>query len=153
MRQNASNNGQDILNWFKTDELEFEFTEKGYPIIEPITKEETEGIAKTIPFHLAAKNDDWDRWVHFHIQDFKFERIWNDPDKYIPMLQKYRGIISPDFSMYTDMPRPLQEYNHYRNNWFARYAQINNIKVIPSLSFSNEESHEYCFEGICRTSH
>lgn len=54
MRQNASNNGQDILNWFKTDELEFEFTEKGYPIIEPITKEETEGIAKTIPFHLAA---------------------------------------------------------------------------------------------------
>ena len=40
MRQNASNNGQDILNWFKTDELEFEFTEKGYPIIEPITKEE-----------------------------------------------------------------------------------------------------------------
>lgn len=148
MRQNASNNGQDILNWFKTDETEFEFTEKGYPILEPITKEETEGIAKTIPFHLAAKNDDWDRWVHFHIQDFKFERIWNDPDKYIPMLQKYRGIISPDFSMYTDMPRPLQEYNHYRNNWFARYAQINNIKVIPSLSFSNEESHEYCFEGI-----
>ena len=43
MRQNASNNGQDILNWFKTDETEFEFTEKGYPIIEPITKEENTG--------------------------------------------------------------------------------------------------------------
>lgn len=40
MRQNACNNGQDILNWFGTDETEFEFTETGYPIIELITKEE-----------------------------------------------------------------------------------------------------------------
>ena len=72
MRQNACNNGQDILNWFRTDETEFEFTETGYPIIEPITKDEIKGIEKTIPFHLASGTQDWDRWVHFHIQDFKF---------------------------------------------------------------------------------
>lgn len=148
MRQNACNNGQDVLNWFKTDDESFQFTESGYPIIEPITKEETEGIEKTVPFHLAATCKDWNRWVHFHIQDFKFERIWNEPDKYIPMLQRYRGIVSPDFSMYTDMPAPLQQYNHYRNNWVARYCQTNGIKVIPSISFSDENSYAYCFDGL-----
>ena len=148
MRQNACNNGQDILNWFKTDEDAFRFTESGYPLIEPITKEETEGIERTVPFHLAATCKDWDRWVHFHIQDFKFERIWNEPDKYIPMLQRYRGIISPDFSMYTDMPVPLQQYNHYRNNWVARYCQVNGIKVVPSITFSDERSYSWCFDGL-----
>ena len=148
MRQNACNNGQDVLNWFKTDDESFQFTESGYPIIEPITKEETEGIEKTVPFHLAATCKDWNRWVHFHIQDFKFERIWNEPDKYIPMLQRYRGIVSPDFSMYTDMPAPLQQYNHYRNHWVARYCQTNGIKVIPSISFSDESSYAYCFDGL-----
>ena len=46
MRQNACNNGQDILNWFKTDEELMSFTEAGYPIIEPITKEDTAGTEK-----------------------------------------------------------------------------------------------------------
>ena len=72
MRQNACNNGQDILNWFRTDETEFEFTETGYPIIEPITKDEIKGIEKTIPFHLASGTQDWDRWVQFSKGNFSY---------------------------------------------------------------------------------
>ena len=35
MKSNAYLNGQDILNWYKTP-FEMEFTDKGFPILEPL---------------------------------------------------------------------------------------------------------------------
>lgn len=54
----------------------------------------------------------------------------------------------PDFSLYGDMPDPLQRFNHYRNLWFARMCQINGITVIPSANWSLDNSFDYCFEGF-----
>lgn len=54
----------------------------------------------------------------------------------------------PDFSLFVDMPLPLQQFNYYRNLWFARMCQWNNIDVIPSICFSDDKSYDFCFQGM-----
>lgn len=54
----------------------------------------------------------------------------------------------PDFSLYTDMPEPLQRFNHYRNLWFARMCQMQGITVIPSPNWSTRYSLDWCLEGM-----
>lgn len=85
--------------------------------------------------------------VHFFLDDYQFNRVWNDPDKYLPMLRQFRCVLSPDFSLYTDFPRALQIYNHYRKHWLAAYWQENGIHVIPTVCWSDESSFEWCFDG------
>ena len=52
--------------------------------------------------------------VHFFLDDYKFEAIWNRPDSKIDCLREYRAVLSPQFSVYTEMPLPLQLYNIFR---------------------------------------
>ena len=148
MKSNAYLNGQDILNWYKTP-FEMEFTDKGFPILEPLKSLSIprRGL-RTLPFNYALSNKDKDYFIHFYIQDYLFNRIWNNPQRYIDVLKEYKGIVMPDFSLYTDMPEPLQRFNHYRNLWFARMRQIQGITVIPSPNWSTRDSLEWCLEGM-----
>lgn len=91
--------------------------------------------------------------VHFFLDDYQFERVWNNPDKYIEKLKKYVCVASPDFSPYGDMPLILQMYNHYRKHWVARYFQENGITVIPTIRSSTDpRSTEWYLDGEPRES-
>ena len=85
--------------------------------------------------------------VHFFLDDYQFTRVWNDPDRYVKPLSEFDFVLSPDFSMYTDMPRAMQIYNHYRKHWLAAYWQAHGIKVIPTICWSDADSFEWCFDG------
>ena len=85
--------------------------------------------------------------VHFFIDDYQFIRLWNDPDRYIDMLRHFDVVMTPDFSVYTDMPEALQIYNHYRKHWLGAYWQAHGMLVIPTISWSDENSFEWCFDG------
>lgn len=85
--------------------------------------------------------------VHFFLDDYQFTRVWTDPDRYIPMLQRFKYVLTPDFSLYTDFPKPLQIYNHYRKHWLGAYWQMHGINVIPTIGWSDRESFEWCFDG------
>ena len=101
-----------------------------------------------IGFNYAnAEKDREKKGVHFFLDDYQFIRLWTDPDRYIGMLQQYAYVMSPDFSMYTDFPKALQIYNHYRKHWLAAYWQEHGIRVIPTICWSNKESFEWCFDG------
>ena len=77
-----------------------------------------------IPFNFAKTCTDCaTKGVHFFVDDYQFQRVWNQPDKYIPLLRKFGAVCAPDFSMYTDMPLAMQIYNHYRKHWLAAYWQ------------------------------
>lgn len=76
--------------------------------------------------------------VHFFIDDYQFERIWNRPDDYIPQLKKYACVTSPDFSPYGDMPLITQLWNHYRKHWVGCYMQQHGITVIPTIRASTD---------------
>lgn len=85
--------------------------------------------------------------VHFFLDDYQFIRLWTDPDRYTGMLQQFSYVMSPDFSMYTDFPKALQIYNHYRKHWLASYWQEHGIRVIPTICWSDRDSFEWCFDG------
>lgn len=86
--------------------------------------------------------------AHFFYDDFKFINAWREPDLYIDKLRKFKAVISPDFSLYTDFPRALQILSCYRRQWCGTYWQEKGIDVIPDVVWGDEESYEYCFLGI-----
>lgn len=85
--------------------------------------------------------------VHFFIDDYQFSRLWTRPDAYIEMLQAFECVCTPDFSTYTDFPKAIQIYNHYRKHWLGAYWQMYGITVIPTISWSDKSSFEWCFDG------
>lgn len=85
--------------------------------------------------------------VHFFLDDYQFVRVWSQPDSYLNMLRKFQAVLTPDFSTYTDFPKAIQVYNHYRKHWLGAYWQMNGINVIPTISWSDAKSFEWCFDG------
>ncbi|MDD3337871.1 MAG: DUF4417 domain-containing protein [Lachnospiraceae bacterium] len=85
--------------------------------------------------------------VHFFIDDYQFNRVWSQPDVYLNMLRKFQAVCTPDFSTYTDFPKVIQLYNHYRKHWLGAYWQMNGIRVIPTISWSDHDSYSWCFDG------
>jgi hypothetical protein len=74
--------------------------------------------------------------------------VFNRPKKYISVLEKYDGMLSPDFSLYSDYPLAVQIWNTYRNRWCGAYYQSYGIKVIPTITWSTPESYKFCFLGV-----
>lgn len=85
--------------------------------------------------------------LHFFVDDYQFTRLWSNPDAYLDMLRKFKVVCTPDFSTYTDFPKAVQIYNHYRKHWLGAYWQANGITVIPTVSWSDKASFEWCFDG------
>ncbi len=91
---------------------------------------------------------DFDCFVMFYEHDRKFERLWNNPKQYLAKLKKFKGVISPDFSLYRNMPLCMQMWNTYRNRALATWFAQNGIKVIPNVRFNDERTYQFCFDGI-----
>ena len=116
----------------------------GIPKIEPTSYKECEFIG--FNYANTCKKPDG-KGLHFFLDDYQFLRLWTHPDKYISMLSKFEYVMSPDFSTYTDFPKALQIYNHFRKHWLGAYMQMYGIDVIPTISWSDRESFEWCFDG------
>ena len=101
-----------------------------------------------IGFNYVMNSDVSGYGVHFYVDDYQFERVWNDPDKYVPYLEKAQCVLIPDFSLYMDMPLPMKLWNVYRARAMAHYWQRCGLNVIPSLTWADDKSFRYCFEGI-----
>ena len=117
----------------------------GIPIIQPVAAVE---VDNWISFNFAKTCEEPEiHGVHFFIDDYQFVRVWNQPDTYLNRLQKFQAVCSPDFSTYTDFPKAIQIYNHYRKHWLGAYWQYNGITVIPTISWSDRDSYDWCFDG------
>lgn len=101
-----------------------------------------------IPFNCALTSAEYDCGVHFFIDDYQFERLWNSPERYLDFLKRFKCVTSPDFSLYADMPFPLQLYNTYRNRLLTAWMQRNGVNVIPAVSWSDELSYRFGFEAL-----
>lgn len=103
---------------------------------------------RLVLFSNLKKTTETNQWVHFYTDDRRFECIWKNPSMYVGRLQKFDGIISPDFSIYRDMPLSMQVYNTYRNHALAHWFSTKGIKVIPNVRWGDNRSYDFCFSGI-----
>ena len=101
-----------------------------------------------IGFNYAKSSQDKKAGIHFFIDDYQFERVWNDPQSYIPILEEYDCCLTPDFSLYMDMPMAMKIWNVYRSRLVGQLMQDAGIKVIPTLSWAEPETFSFCFDGI-----
>lgn len=116
------------------------------PIIKAIQDYPDELIGFNYVKTMSRAN--FSKGVHFYLDDYQFERVWNQPELYIEMLRKFYFVLTPDFSLYTDMPKPLQIYNVYRSRLLGAYWQSRGLNVIPTLSWSDEDSFDFAFSGL-----
>lgn len=114
----------------------------------PIIKNNNYIPKDLIGFNYAKTSKEKNVGIHFYVDDYQFERLWNAPEKYIDVLAEYDCILSPDFSLYMDMPMPMKIWNIYRSRQIGAYYQSQGIKVIPTISWAEEETFEFCFQGI-----
>ena len=86
--------------------------------------------------------------VHFFIDDYQFQRLWNSPEKYMEKLARYEAVLTPDFSPYADMPLATQIFNHYRKHWVGALMQEYGVKVVPTIRASRDErSLDFYLDG------
>lgn len=101
-----------------------------------------------IDFCRAVSSHDYLRGVHFYLDDYRFERLWNNPFRYIPILRRFHCVFTPDFSIFHDMPLPMKIWNVYRSRLLGQIMQQAGIRVIPTVSWAEKESFDFCFDGL-----
>lgn len=88
------------------------------------------------------------RGVHFYIDDYRMEGLYYNPTKSIHRLGQYKFLISPDYSLYSDMPRAIQLFNVFKSRWCGAYWQKLGFNVIPNVGWGDASTYEFCFDGI-----
>lgn len=92
---------------------------------------------KLIRFSSIVRDEtrDLDATVHFFEPDERFDEVWKHPERYLCELGQYRQVLSPDFSLFLDMPISLQILNTFRSRWCAWWWQEHGLTVIPTVSW------------------
>lgn len=104
---------------------------------------------KAVPFDSARKErNPRDSVCHFFIDDHRFERLWNNPDKYFDILGNFRYVCSPDFSFYEGMPLAMKVWQVYRSRSLGWWLHVNGFQVIPSVGWNGQDSFDWCFDGL-----
>ena len=114
----------------------------------PIIKNDNYIPKELIGFNYAKTSKNKDVGIHFYIDDYQFERIWTSPEIYAEILREYDCMVTPDFSLYLDMPRAMKIWNVYRSRLIGQIMQDYGIKVIPNVSWAEKETFDFCFDGI-----
>lgn len=105
-----------------------------------------------IGYDKINQSNDYKSIVHFFLDDYKFESIYNNPEKKTEVLRKFKAVLTPDFSMFVEMPIALQLFATFKNRWTGAYLQQQGIKVIPTVRWGDLTSFNFCFDGIEKSS-
>ncbi len=101
-----------------------------------------------IPFDKRNVVKDRDLAVDFYMHDIRFKQVLTATRRYLPDLSRFKCVISPDCSLYRDMPLCLQIANTYMSRAVAYYMQENGLYVIPNVRWGDKRSFEFCFDGV-----
>lgn len=87
--------------------------------------------------------------LHFFVDDYQFERVWNHPHWYVNEFKtRHPLVFGIDFSIFHDTPRCMQIWQTYRTRWMVRWYQEQGVAMIPTVSWGNPDSFDFVFLGI-----
>ena len=86
--------------------------------------------------------------VHFFVDDYRFNGIYDNPERSLKKYSQYAFLLTPDFSIYADMDGWRQMESVAKSRWVGAFWQSKGLTVIPTVSWSTVSSNEYCFDGI-----
>ena len=98
--------------------------------------------AGMVPFSKMGRVDDPRRFAVCEYElDVNFADLLRDPDAHVKELRKYQAFVTPDASLYWDMPLAAQVVNKYRNHAVGRYMQSKGIYTIPNVRWGDERTY------------
>ena len=68
------------------------------------------------------------------------------------MLKRFDGVITPDYSLYCDMPYAMQVWNTYRGKAVGAWLNDNGISVIPNVRWGDDRSFDLACNGVEKNS-
>ena len=93
------------------------------------------------PFSRRGVTAMTDEYICFYEHDVRFAAFLERAAEYLESIRKFAGIVSPDCSIYRDMPLVLQIMNTYLNRALGYYLQQNGFRVIPNVRWGDERSY------------
>ena len=110
----------------------------------PLIKKNDEFIIpkSMIPFSSRNKSKNFEEFVCFYEHDIRFGDILTSTKEQIASLKNFEGVVSPDCSLYYDMPLVLQMTDTYLNRQIGHFLQTQGIYVIPNVRWSDERSYK-----------
>ena len=125
----------------------------------PLIKKQEVSLEKIalIPYNLTKSNDikNADCGVHFFIDDYRFFGVYDFPEKAFARICGYKFLLSPDFSLYKEMPMWKLIENIGKSRWCGAYWQSKGKTVIPTKPirpFVSQafEDQSYAVGGLAR---
>lgn len=122
-------------------------TAQGIPDLQPTNFVPSSLAAWNMPRHRehAAKTGGA---LHFFIDDYRFETVWSSPERLLERALAVGASLTPDFSVYRDIPRASQIWNTYRSRWAGAFWQYHGVEVIPTVGWGAPDTFDFCFDGI-----
>lgn len=128
-------------------------TALGMPILQP---EDLPRIDSMLPCHDVHPNDNAAKeskiLVHFFKNDDKFESLYQHAyggasTSKLLQLAQYSAVCTPDFSLYPEMPLPIQMGQVFKNRWCGAHWQAAGLCVLPTITWADNRSYSFCFDG------
>lgn len=70
--------------------------------------------------------------LHFYVDDYRFNSVWNHPEKILRSNPK--SIVEPNFSLYADTPISFGLQSIYKKRWIARCMQERGVRIFVDLN-------------------
>lgn len=124
--------------------------EWGIPTLPPARLEP----ARLVPYHdrhactRAARDPGQDTAVHFFLDDYRFETVWSKPERGLSRCVAVGAALTPDFSLWSNMPLVMQLWQVYRSRWCGAWLLHHGVTVVPTVSWSTPDSYRFAFAGI-----
>ena len=87
--------------------------------------------------------------LHFFVDDYQFERVWNHPHWYVNEFKtRHPLLFGVDFSIFHDTPKVMQLWQTYRTRHLCRWYQEQGVAMIPTVSWGSPDGFDFVFRGI-----
>jgi len=103
-----------------------------------------------IPYTLTKSNDEKNKecGVHFFLDDIRFKEVFDYPEKAFKRICGYKFLLTPDLSLYQEMPSWKIISNLCNARYIGAVWQSKGKTVIPTMSWAGPPSFSLCFSGI-----
>ena len=94
--------------------------------------------AGLVPFSKRDRVDPKRFAVCEYEPDPDFAALFKDPASHVKELKKFQAFVTPDASLYWDMPLAAQIVNKYRNHAIGAYMQSQGVYTIANVRWGDE---------------
>lgn len=118
----------------------------GFPILSSCT--ECPDL-ECVPYSSRNEPGKQNLGVHFFEDDYKFNnQIWNRLDQTTYNLRNKPYLFTPDHSLYVGPLSALNISSIYKSRFEGAFWNLCGYKVVPTASWGDVDSFEYCFDGL-----